>query len=108
MNDLISRKAAIKAIRKDLHADKDFMSAIICEGIENVLNNLLAEDETHEKRGKWIKTRHGYINGMPIYKCSNCTNFRLSREDGDMIEHYYFTAQFPYCPCCGARMEGKG
>lgn len=40
MNDLISRQAAIDAIRKDMYADKDYMSAIICEGIENVLNNL--------------------------------------------------------------------
>lgn len=69
------------------------------------LKNLLAEDETHEKMGKWIKTRHGYLNGMPIYKCSNCTTYRLSREDGDMIEHYFFTARFPYCPCCGVKME---
>lgn len=40
MSDLISRTAAIEAIKKDMYADKDYMSAIICEGIENVLNNL--------------------------------------------------------------------
>lgn len=40
MIDLISRKAAIKAIRKDMYADKDYMSAMICEGIEDVLNGV--------------------------------------------------------------------
>lgn len=104
MSDLISRKAAIKAIRKDMYADKDFMSAMICEGIEYMLNSVPSAEQ-ERKKGKWIKTRHGYLNGMPVYKCSNCTNFRLSREDGDMIENYYFTARFPYCPCCGTKME---
>lgn len=31
---------AIDAIRKDMYADKDYMSAIICDGIENVLKAL--------------------------------------------------------------------
>lgn len=40
MSDLIDRQAAIDAIRKDMYADKDWMSACICDGIENVLNEL--------------------------------------------------------------------
>lgn len=35
---------AMDAIRKDMHADMDYMSAIICDGIEDVLNSLPSAD----------------------------------------------------------------
>ena len=97
MNDQIDRE---KVIKRFWALDIKFTPKQI-----NALKNLLEEDETLEKRGKWIKTRYGYLNGMPIYKCSNCTTWRLSREDGDMTEYYLITARFPYCPNCGAKME---
>lgn len=102
MNDLISRQAAIMHFVK---AAKKYECGMF--DLEEATHELwkVPSAEQERKKGKWIKTRHGYLNGMPVYKCSNCTNFRLSREDGDMVEHYYFTAQFPYCPCCGAKME---
>ena len=40
MADLIERQAAIDAIRKDMYADKDYMSGLICDGIEDVLKAL--------------------------------------------------------------------
>lgn len=68
MSDLISRKAAIDAIRKDMYADKDYMSAMICEGIEDVLNGLpSAQPEIIRcKDCKHYKTDHPRANG---YHC---------------------------------------
>ena len=60
MSDLISRQAAIKAIRKDMYADKDYMSAMICEGIEDVLNGLPSADPE-------------------IIRCKDCANREFCR-----------------------------
>ena len=53
MNDLISRQMAIDAIRKDMYADKDYMSAMICDGIESVLRGLPSAQEWEEKMDEW-------------------------------------------------------
>lgn len=93
MNDLISRKAAIKAIRKDMYADKDFMSAMICEGIECMLNSVPSAEPP---RGFWVtieRGEQGYSAGD--FRCSIC---------GEPNKCYTLTA---FCPNCGAKMEGK-
>lgn len=54
MDDLISRQAAIDAIRKDMYADTDYLSSLICDGISDVLNGLPAAD------------------AVPVVRCKDC------------------------------------
>ena len=103
MNETISRKAAIEAIKKDMYADKDYMSAIICEGIENVLNSLPTA-EPERKTGKWI-VRDNPGTGWYRVTCSECGE--------DVTNVIPMIGFFPkvkplwdYCPYCGAKMEG--
>lgn len=70
------------------------------EKIDNVpkFYDWLDEQPTIEpKRGKWIKNEELSSNHVePIFLCSNCNNF----------EAWGFTECYPYCPNCGATMDG--
>lgn len=84
MNDLISRQAAINAIRKDMYADKDYAASLVFDEIEGVLKAL----PTAERKGHW---KNAYALTEYMYRCSECfANHR---------------ARYDYCPSCGARME---
>lgn len=92
MNDLISRRAAIKAV-DDLpncyngYSDTYDKSCII---------GLLEELPTAEKKGKWIKDRLSSTCGgsYGVYRCSECASSYQDIGYG-----------WNYCPNCGARME---
>lgn len=98
MNDLISRKAAIKAIRKDMYADKDFMSAMICEGIEYMLNSVPSA-EPERKKGKWKEEKDAAWSGGGCVRCSVCGY-------GYSFGAYHEPDEFDFCPNCGADMRG--
>lgn len=101
MSDLISRQAAIDAIREDMYADRDYMSGLIFEGIEAVLNSLpSAQPEQsvtncHEKRGAWLHRWSGDRSTWLEQKCSEC-GVIFEDEPND----------FNFCPVCGADMRG--
>lgn len=90
MDDLISRRAAIKAI-DDLpncyngYSDTYDKAYII---------GTLEEVPSAEKHGKWIAVEHGLR-----HECSLCHEYAPSYRSGD--EHLT-----DYCPNCGARMDG--
>lgn len=83
MSDLISRKAAIKAIRKDMYADKDFMSAMICEGIEYMLNGVPSAEPERKKPDHgymWICPECGLEVHSDFTRCVRCGWDRPSAE----------------------------
>lgn len=88
MNDLISRRAAIKAV-DDLpncyngYSDTYDKSCII---------GLLEELPTAEKKGKWVPYKD-------MWECSVCGNVIYAINKADLK---VFNA---YCGMCGARME---
>lgn len=45
-------------------------------------------------RGMWVRHTIKYFEGLRAYKCSICGHIRT-------------TANTPYCPMCGAKMEGE-
>ena len=64
MSDLISRQAAIDAIRKDMYADKDYMSGLICDGIEDVLKNLPSvQPEVYDSQKEVAKYITAFCDG---------------------------------------------
>lgn len=88
MADLISRQAAIDAIRKDMYADTDYMSDLICVGIADVLNKLPSADVQPVRHGRWGK----------VNECSECGCQPWYERDIRFLH---------YCPNCGARMDGE-
>lgn len=80
MDDLISRRAAIKALDNigslDTDADREYARQVF-EALP-----------TAEKKGKWIPLSDGWA------ECSSCEH--LERAAG---------LRWRYCPNCGARME---
>lgn len=88
MNDLISRQAAIDAIKRYESADSyDLNNGLI------LAMNAVADVPTIEpKKGKWIYDDEGY-------HCSEC----LFHAYGNTLECY--DGAYKYCPHCGARVE---
>ena len=96
MDDLISRQAAIKAVRKlyikEPKINNDYVYNMGIDEADDAIRGL----PSAERRGRWIRTEEdGYCSicncDMPMYK-----------EDWEW--RYLET---PYCPNCGAKMEGK-
>ena len=104
MNDCIYRSAAINELwklRRQCQLLDDTQNADkIMQGLykaEQAINNVLPADVEPVRRGKWIKNEELSSNHVePIFLCSNCNNF----------EAWGFTECYPYCPNCGARMDG--
>ena len=91
MADLIDRQAAIDAFEKFIHeigiedAPYNYGEIALCE----------ANVPTEEKVGKWIEVDDDRISG----KCSVC-GWEAHLYEDDVVG-------MPYCPNCGARMEGE-
>ena len=83
MDDLISRQAAIDAVRKAYENDWMF------DEYEYYLNELPSV-QTERKKGKWIK-RENHALG---YNCTACGKSEVSNN-------------FNFCPNCGADMRGE-
>ena len=127
MNDLISRRAAIKAI-DDLpncyngYSDTYDKAYIIgtLEELPSVEQKKVVEDycrprnlmvvaaeDFHRldapKRGKWIKDGDAYA----LYKCSVCNDVCPAVGYADCIPEERMYKIMKYCPNCGARMERR-
>ena len=86
MDDLISRQAAIDALKRAEALTRAF-------GYHNVIETI-RELPTAEKKGKWIPV----TNGRGGHECDQCHEYAPSWQTGE--EHLT-----NYCPNCGARME---
>lgn len=121
MNDLISREAAIEAIRAsaqkyigfmemEMYTDDDAVEAINgvptaqhedkCSECDawNKYKNYGYSKQPERKKGKWIEVENKW-GGLEI-KCSECGAHVLRDEWGNEM-------QSDYCYRCGARMEGE-
>lgn len=95
MNDLVSRQAAIEAI-KELESSEDFSfnNALIC-AMNNIAELPPAADVRPVVCGRW-KDAIQSCHDSPHVKCSVCGEYYWS----------YFK-KFNYCPKCGADMKGE-
>ena len=92
-----------------------FRNEIIC--VENELGHCVCEffaedaptlDTVEVVHGRWIDIYDG-IYANPIYKCSVCGNSAPIEERYPVIGRMYTDWSFtPYCPNCGAKMDGGG
>ena len=98
MDDLISRQAAIDAIRGEIEIN----------GYSHVVDVLeqLPSAQPERKTGKWIERKHGYwsfVNDkgerdgwIPSYECSECRSGGWRNPE-----------VMNFCPSCGADMRGE-
>ena len=94
MDDLISRQAAIDALRnylvgKNVPGD----GTLTCRLIENEVINKLPSAQP--KSGRWISA-DAIFGGVPFY-CSECGENTRDTVMGK--------PRWKYCPMCGAKME---
>ena len=54
--------------------------------------------QPERKTGHWINVNEGKWNTIPAYKCSECG------ADADLRD---WSGESPFCPWCGAKMEGE-
>ncbi len=101
MDELISRQAAIDALRAmqtyKLFAGDD-MLLIDQAGAQT---ELMLLPPIQPKRGKWIRTGSGSL--YDHYECSECGKAPKWECMGDNRWKIAFTG---FCPNCGAKMEG--
>ena len=93
MNDLISRRAAIKAIDDLPNCYNGYSDTYDKAYIIGVLEELPTIDVPDRKFGEWMAEPNCW------YRCSNCGQHYPS------IRGYM---DYKYCPNCGARMERSG
>lgn len=106
MNDLISRQAAIDAVRQyciDHHIENGIYHA---NGIEYELTNLPSA-QSEQKKGKWIyKKINEYSSRTYCSECDGSAPFIY------IVDNYYGniahgeTVKTNFCPNCGADMRG--
>lgn len=94
MNDLISRKQAIDALREKL---AEYVPYLYSRKVEEIpLECEMTIRNLPQKTGKWIHKSEYGLYPYDILTCSACgeTDARMYRSD-------------EYCPHCGARMVGE-
>lgn len=69
---------------------------------EDFLELIEKQPTADRQQGKWIYGEDGY--GIDGYKCDKC-GFFVPWDYTRMFINYI--KDYNYCPCCGARMEGK-
>ena len=90
MDDLISRKAAIKEVRK---------CRFVVDAIEKITK--LPPAKSRRKKGKWIYGENKY--GADGYHCNKCGFFVMWDYSHGLIN---YIDDYKFCPNCGADMRG--
>lgn len=98
MQDLISRQAAIEALKEALRNNVvTFIKA------KEAVSNIPSEDVRENARGKWIhKITHESLHDRTGIWCSNCGKDAMQDGDG----YYVYNCETDFCPYCGADMRG--
>ena len=99
-NDLISRSALLEAIRGDHPPFYDGQD--VANWQEKCINEAPTVDAEPMRHGKWLFSDYDY------FTCSVCggqyfTGADSTKDAKAMLEN---NAYYPYCPHCGARMDG--
>ena len=94
MTEYIKREAAIKAVEKaDYTAIADDADSCKADYLREIIESVPAADVAAVVHGRWGTGRFNLETGNYEEQCTRCRNF--SKEYGK-----------PYCPTCGAEMDG--
>lgn len=99
MDELISRREAIKVVRASCHWDYPWASKSPKDIMSDAVNALkeLPSAQPERKTGRWITKLENHT-----YECSECGNGIITNKD--------YLKKHKFCFCCGAKMlkEGEG
>ena len=99
MKDLISRQAAIDAL-KELTANGTNKGMVFGEDAVHRIE-ILPSVQSERKTGRWIYGESEV--GNDGYYCSECGNFVPWIYEESAMN---FIREYKFCPNCGAKMEG--
>lgn len=109
--DLISRQAAIDALKRDEAYDEDIPNR--ADGVRDAIITImgLPSAQPERKTGKWI---YGENDGQDGWYCSECKGFIPWDYDFYGLNNIDFIKDFKTCPFCDSKMisytgsENKG
>lgn len=88
----LTRAAVCRYLQGSRTAREDALIAI-SKTLDVSIDWLLGAEKAEPKRGRWIEERSGKVLDLVKYHCSECGRWQT-------------WSNFPYCPNCGARMDG--
>ena len=108
MPEYIEREAFIKRLENEADKSSDIINLLILNGIANIVrdeNIAPAADVVEVVHGEWVETYQPL--GFDEVKCAECSSCGEDwiMDDDVCIDDY--KAHWKYCPCCGAKMDGK-
>ena len=96
------------------HTKNEYINGYGSYYIENVFKWLAEEFEiidetpTYAALPRW-EDEHGGKYANPRYRCSACKERALYKFERDLLDNWKeVQALTPYCPNCGAKMDGDG
>lgn len=73
------------------------------QSVVNEIKEFQSEDVQPVKHGRWIQDEHTYSGCWTYnYVCSACGEI-----GGSWLRNIRRDQMFPYCPFCGAKMDGE-
>lgn len=104
MSDLISRQAAINRIESHIRTGDELYPLTDTDKILNHAFEIAAScvynlPSVQERKGRWVD-----CVGSDHWKCSECGDRAPMYWDANRQEYDEWFS--PYCPHCGAKMEG--
>lgn len=74
----------------------------------SILKAAPAADVVEVRHGEWVDEYEGKYDNA-LYVCSVCRAKAFYMQVIDVLQNWHtIQARTPFCPCCGAKMDGKG
>lgn len=104
MAEYLEREELLRELRLwHMHRSDEMPDYFHYTGIKAWIEALPAEDVQPVKHGKWIQDEHTYSGCWTYnYVCSACGEI-----GGSWLRNIRRDQMFPYCPFCGAKMDGE-
>lgn len=101
MAEYIEREALITKFKKMGLGEHGLVERLFADGVYTVIAAFPAADVAPVRHGHWYN-RGGH------FRCSVCNNKTLLKDIGGTggWSHEYEQQKSPYCPTCGAKMDG--
>ena len=116
MAEYIEREALLAGFNETIYklrvsaGENAILQAAICfvQNSRDFVASFPAADVVEVRHGEWVD-RYGGKYANQLYECSVCKEFAPDKVGIDVLGSQTIGwALTPYCPNCGAKMDGKG
>ena len=88
---------------EETQTDTEIPISLVLQSVVNEIKKFPSEDVQPVKHGRWIQDEHTYSGCWTYnYVCSACGEI-----GGSWLRNIRRDQMFPYCPFCGAKMDGE-